>query len=60
MLPGAMLQVSSVGKACAALLHAGNVARFINHSCDPNLLVQVVFTQGCSSLKYRVALVAKQ
>ena len=35
---------------------AGNVARFINHSCSGNLTVQTVFTEGCSALRYRVAL----
>ena len=36
----------------------GNVGRFFNHSCSPNLMVQPVFTQGCSALRYRVAFVA--
>ena len=38
----------------------GSVARFVNHSCAPNLTVQPVLTQGCSGLRYRVALVAAQ
>ena len=38
------------------VLPAGNVARFINHSCSGNLTVQTVFTEGCSALRYRVAL----
>ena len=30
-------------------LEYGNVARFINHSCDPNLMQQVVFIgQRCA------------
>lgn len=38
---------------------AGNVARYINHSCAPNLLVQPVLRgPGDSGLKYGVALVA--
>ncbi len=41
-------------------LGAGNVARFINHSCDPNLLLQPVLTEGSSSVKYTVAIVAKR
>jgi len=36
----------------------GNVGRFFNHSCSPNVMVQPVLTQGCSALKYRVAFVA--
>ena len=27
---------------------AGSVARFVNHSCAPNMAVQPVLTQGCS------------
>ena len=41
---------------CQTALPAGNVARFINHSCSGNLTVQTVFTEGCSALRYRVAL----
>ena len=37
---------------------AGNVGRFINHSCDGNLVVQPTFVQGSSSLHYRVAMFA--
>ena len=40
------------------VLSAGNVARFINHSCGGNLVIQSVFTKGCSALHYRVALFA--
>lgn len=39
-------------------MRAGNVGRFINHSCDGNVVVQPVFTPGCSALFYRVALFA--
>jgi hypothetical protein len=38
--------------------HAGNVARFINHSCEPNLLVQPVLRPGDSGLRYCVGLFA--
>ena len=38
----------------------GNVGRFFNHSCSPNIMVQPVLTQGCSALRYRVAFVAVQ
>ena len=34
------------------------MARFINHSCDPNLVKQIVYTEGCSALKYKMVLVA--
>ena len=37
---------------------AGSVARFVNHSCDPNLVVQPVLVEGGSALKYKLALVA--
>lgn len=33
----------------------GGVGRFLNHSCDPNVLVQSVLTPGQSSLHYTVA-----
>jgi hypothetical protein len=36
----------------------GNVGRFFNHCCSPNMMVQPVLTQGCSALRYRVAFVA--
>ena len=36
-------------------MFAGNVARFINHSCSPNLLKQVVLTEGDDGLKHRIA-----
>lgn len=39
-------------------LPAGNVARFINHSCEPNLVVQPILAEGCSALRYLVAIVA--
>ena len=39
-------------------VHAGNVARFINHSCAGNLVIQPVFTHGCNGLLYRIALFA--
>ncbi|KAG1662354.1 hypothetical protein FOA52_000019 [Chlamydomonas sp. UWO 241] len=39
--------------------HVGNAARFINHSCDPNLIVQPVFTRDSrNTLHYYVALFA--
>ncbi len=44
----------------AMLPRAGNVARFINHSCTPNLVVQPVLRPGDSGLKYGVALVAQK
>lgn len=37
---------------------AGNVARFINHSCDPNLLKQTVLVEGSSAIRYKQAFVA--
>lgn len=37
---------------------AGNVARYFNHSCAPNMVVQPVLRQGDSGLAYAVALVA--
>jgi SET domain-containing protein len=33
----------------------GNVGRFINHSCSPNLETAVVLTQGCTAVQYRLA-----
>lgn len=36
----------------------GNVSRFFNHSCSPNMLVQPVLTAGCSGVRYRIAFVA--
>ena len=39
---------------------AGNVARFINHSCKGNLVIQPVFTHGCNALLYRIALFASE
>ncbi|KAL3157789.1 hypothetical protein ABBQ32_012213 [Trebouxia sp. C0010 RCD-2024] len=38
----------------------GNVARFINHSCKGNLVIQPVFTDGCNALLYRIALFASE
>ena len=40
-------------------MHEGNVARYLNHSCEPNLDKQVMFTaQGSSSMLYHVGFVA--
>ena len=39
---------------------AGSVARFINHSCQPNLITQPVLRQGDSALRYCNAFVATQ
>ncbi len=49
-------------KALRALvcMPAGNVARFINHSCKGNLVIQPVFTHGCNGLLYRIALFASE
>lgn len=41
-------------------LHAGNVARFINHSCEPNLTTQPVLLEGDSGLCYTMVLVAAE
>ena len=38
----------------------GNIGRFFNHSCSPNLIVQPVLTKGCSGIRYRVAFVASE
>lgn len=53
------------GRCCKALIAllcmpAGNVARFINHSCKGNLVIQPVFTHGCNGLLYRIALFASE
>lgn len=53
----AMLFAASPPRRCYPV---GNVARFINHSCAPNLLVQPVLRPGDSGLKYGVALVAQK
>ena len=37
---------------------AGNIARFINHSCSPNLVAQAVLRPGDSGLRYGIAFVA--
>ena len=39
---------------------AGNVGRFINHSCHGNLVVQPVLQQGSSLIHYKVGLFAKE
>ena len=39
--------------------HRGNIGKFFNHSCSPNLIVQPMLTQGCSGLRYRDVFVAK-
>ncbi|KAL4458599.1 hypothetical protein ABPG75_013464 [Micractinium tetrahymenae] len=41
-------------------LQIGNIARYINHSCKPNLVVQPVLRPGDSGLKYGVTLVAQR
>ncbi|KAG1667841.1 hypothetical protein FOA52_011029 [Chlamydomonas sp. UWO 241] len=30
----------------------GNIARFLNHSCEPNLSMQPVFARGCRNMLY--------
>ena len=37
---------------------AGNLARFLNHSCDYNLVKQPVLVPGHSGLRYRMAFFA--
>ena len=37
---------------------AGNLARFFNHSCGPNMTTQVVVIPGDNSISYRIGLVA--
>eukprot|EP00887_Chlorella_sp_A99_P006422 scaffold3.g6422.t1 len=39
-------------------LSTGNVTRLINHSCEPNLVVQPVLSEGDSGLRYHIALIA--
>jgi hypothetical protein len=39
---------------------AGNLARFINHSCEPNLIVQPVLRKGDSGMRYCVAIFAAE
>ena len=51
-----MLHLMTVVFKCVA----GNVARFINHSCKGNLVIQPVFTDGCNALLYRIALFASE
>lgn len=42
-------------------MHEGNVARFLNHSCAPNLDKQVIFTaRGANSLLHYVGFIATQ
>jgi SET domain-containing protein len=36
------------------------VARFLNHSCKPNLMSQPVLRQGDSGLRYCIALVSTE
>lgn len=43
-----------------ALPAPGNLARFINHSCDPNLCTQTVLREGDSALRYTVAIFAAE
>ncbi|KAK9798515.1 hypothetical protein WJX73_005877 [Symbiochloris irregularis] len=38
--------------------NAGNVARFVNHSCKPNCRMQAVLTEGDNGLWYKPALFA--
>eukprot|EP01026_Neomeris_dumetosa_P045415 TRINITY_DN3845_c0_g3_i1.p1 TRINITY_DN3845_c0_g3~~TRINITY_DN3845_c0_g3_i1.p1 ORF type:complete len:340 (-),score=33.99 TRINITY_DN3845_c0_g3_i1:597-1616(-) len=45
---GKLFGLTIDGKAC------GNVGRFFNHSCDPNMMVKLVVTQGCSALLQKV------
>lgn len=37
---------------------AGNLARFINHSCEPNLVLNPVLRPGDSGMRYCVAIFA--
>jgi SET domain-containing protein len=39
---------------------AGNLARFINHSCSPNLTIQPILRPGDSALRYLVGVFAEQ
>ena len=52
--------VTIVSLNCVCCWLAGNVARFINHSCRGNLVIQPVFTDGCNALLYRIALFASE
>lgn len=36
----------------------GNLARFLNHSCNPNLMQQPVLIPGDSALRYRMCFFA--
>lgn len=36
----------------------GNLARFLNHSCSPNLMKQPVLVPGDSGLRYRMCFFA--
>ncbi|KAI3435941.1 hypothetical protein D9Q98_001999 [Chlorella vulgaris] len=38
----------------------GNLARFINHSCSPNLTIQPILRPGDSALRYLVGVFAEQ
>lgn len=37
---------------------AGNLGRFLNHSCSPNLMKQPVLIPGDSGLRYRMCFFA--
>eukprot|EP01026_Neomeris_dumetosa_P063873 TRINITY_DN6066_c0_g1_i10.p1 TRINITY_DN6066_c0_g1~~TRINITY_DN6066_c0_g1_i10.p1 ORF type:complete len:102 (+),score=11.61 TRINITY_DN6066_c0_g1_i10:153-458(+) len=41
-------------------LEQGNVARFINHSCDPNLVKQTILVPGKSFLNFKIAFFAQK
>lgn len=36
----------------------GGVARFLNHSCSPNCVAQIVLTEGDSGVSYHISLFA--
>lgn len=37
---------------------AGNLARYLNHSCSPNVLIQAVLRQGDSGVSHCMGLFA--